>query len=233
MPAPPCPGRTRWSLSTAQPGPIPSTIEIKHCFPSSSHLSCDCEAPQVGEGPPQPPAVVGVADLYIYLQEGERCGGLHYGAGSHQPWLLPGGDKLKPLPLLQPVGVRGNISLCLSPAFFQQAQRAQAAPEQTHSLGLGGGSATAKAKAGGPLASSPSPPAVGKAGCYKSQGMPTLRQHRGGSRDAGREDGDRDKVREQEQHPLPQSQQVPRSPRTGRGAGGRGRSGGAVPVCWW
>lgn len=57
------------------------------------------------QGLPSPPSgSCGLwADLYIYLQERERCEGLHYGQGPTSRGSCPVGTSLKPLSLLQPV----------------------------------------------------------------------------------------------------------------------------------
>lgn len=88
------------------------------------------------------------------------------------------------------------MSLCPFPIFFQQAQRAEAAPEQTHSLGLWGAQPWQKPKLGDLLPTSHPLLQWARLDDANPRGCP-----RGAGREDG--DGDGDKARELQQRPSP------------------------------
>lgn len=118
-------GCTRWSPSPAQPGPlsVPSALRMRCCFPSPPRLSAALrlrlhgphrreQRPREGAGGSRPGAGCGQTCTFIYKKA--RAGqdsGIRLGAASHGPCLV--GTNLKPLHLLQPVGLGGR---CLPPS---------------------------------------------------------------------------------------------------------------------
>lgn len=107
----------------------------------------------------------------------------------------------------------------ISPQGFSSRRRGYRRPQSKHTALAQGGlghSESQSWRAGGardPPPVPPSPPAAGKGGSCKAQGLPILRQHRGPPRGAGRGEGGQGEAEDQGQHPPPMVRPVLGSPR--------------------